>query len=208
MATTGKYHDGFKFHGANYTRGEYVSTIQNMGIRRTPYEESSVYKRVGKEDSVAELLTYITTYSADLPYARIIEDQKKIADVMWKGVWGDPKRMKNIGRIIVNQATEKGGRMIDWLLTQRGGREKSPDIAAETITKDIIDHFKNGVTFKTNLSLDHFLVDYDMMEFLTKKAGFTSWNDFTDAEKRICYKSYPNKVLPDWNKLVRESYMK
>lgn len=204
---TGKYHDGFKLAGVNYTISkEWVTTIQKIGRRRDPHGDVSVYRRVGRNDSFAEVLMYITTYPGDLPYDRIVEDQKKIGDVIWKDVWGNPSRMKNIGKIIVNDAKEKGGGMIEWILTNKGGENKSEDEAAKKISKDIVDNFKNGVTWKTHITLDHFFVDYDMMEFLTKTAGFTSWNDFTESEKHVCYKNYPNKVLPDWSKLVKETY--
>lgn len=207
MGITGKYHDAFKLANTKYTISKnYISTIQKIGIRRQPYDESSRYKRAGKKESIVDVIMYISTYDGDVSYSQIVEDQKNIGNVMWKDVWGNPNRMRNIGRYIVNDARDKGGGMIDWLMTNKGGANQSEDEAAANVTRDVLANFKNGVTWKTQLSLDHFLVDYDMMEFLTKKAGFTDWSDFTESEKHVCYKNYPNKVLPDWSKLVKESY--
>lgn len=204
---TGKYHDAFIFHGANYTISKnWISTIRYVGKRRDPCGNLSVYKRVGARDSIAEVLMYITTYPGDISYAQIIKDQKQIGDIIWKDVWGNHSRMKNIGKIIVKEAKDKGGNMIEWMLNNKGGEDRSEETTAEKISRDIVNNFKYGITWKTNISLDHFLVDYDMMEFLTKTAGYTSWNDFTDSQKQVCYKNHPNKDLPDWTKLVKESY--
>ena len=85
---TGKYHEAIKLAQVNYTISkEWVTTIQSIGKRRDPYGDVSVYRRVGRNDSFAEILMYITTYSGDLPYDRIIEDQKRL-EILFGRVYG------------------------------------------------------------------------------------------------------------------------
>ncbi len=208
MAITAKYHAAYNVRNYKYTSGDYISSIQNIGIRRDPYGDNSEYRRVGKDESIAEIFMYVTTYNGDLTYQKIIEDQKTIATVIWQNIWGDEDKIKNIGTTIITKWEEKGGKMIDWLLNAKGGPEKSKEIAATNIRNNITSYFKNGVTWKTKINLDKYLVDYDIMELVTKKMGYTSWDDMSEDQKQICYKNFPNKVLPDWNKLTKETYNK
>jgi hypothetical protein len=206
MATVAKFHNAFKLRGLNYTCGDYVGGIKSIGKRKDPHDETSRYRRSGKNNNIVSIFAYVTTYDINLPYSDIIKDQKKIADVVWKGVFGNANRVKNIGKNIVSAATEQGGGLIDWILNNRGGADKTPEIAADNTTKDVVDYFKDGVSFRHRISLDHFMVDYDIKEFLSTKVGVTSWNDLNSQEKQVCFENYPNKDLPDWDKLAKESY--
>ena len=206
MATIAKFHQAFKLKGLNYTRGDYIGGIRSIGKRKDPHDETSRYRRSGKGNKIISIFTYVTTYDINVPYTEIIRDQKKIVDVMWKGVLGNENRVKNIGKNIVSAAAEQGGGLIEWVLNNKGGPDKTPEYAAEQTTRSVVNYFKDGVSFRPSISLDHFMVDYDIKEFLSTKVGVTSWNDLNNHERQVCFENYPTKELPDWDKLTKESY--
>lgn len=39
------FKDAFKLKGVDFTKGEYIKRMRNIGIRRDPYDESSKYRR-------------------------------------------------------------------------------------------------------------------------------------------------------------------
>ena len=96
-----------------------------------------------------------------------------------------------------------GGGLHGFCLRKGGGNPKE---AAKVMTAEIHDHFKDGPNYVWGTSLDRFLVDWDIREFLTEHIGIESWADLDDKGKKICYKNYPRRSLPEWNSIVQESY--
>ena len=74
------------------------------------------------------------------------------------------------------------------------------------MTTEIDDHFKDGYSLQYDVTLNRFMVDWDIKEFLTKFVGATSWDDLSEYDKRKCYRDYPKKSLHDWYKIVQESW--
>ena len=82
----------------------------------------------------------------------------------------------------------------------------SEDKAADVITEELDAHFKDGYTLNFDVPLNKLMVDWDIKEFLKTHVGINSWEDLAEEDKRKCYRDYPKKSLPDWDKIQQESY--
>lgn len=210
QAVTTRFHQAFRLAGINYTAGQYIADMKYLGIRRSSYDESSKYKRAGRNNSIVQVFAYVTEYPGDMAYTDIMDDQKKIGEVIWKDVWGNHNRIKNIGKNVLKEAESMGGGLHRWLMQNKGGADAQhpgcPEMAASNICNDIVHFFEDGISWRFKVALDHLMVDYDIREFLITKIGCTSWDDLDEREKAKCFKNYPTKALPSWDSLVRESF--
>ncbi len=86
------------------------------------------------------------------------------------------------------------------------GDNKSEDLVAERITQDINQQFSGGYNIIWNDTLNHFLVDFDIIQILKNHIGYNSWSDVPMDQRELFYRSYNQKdTLPDWN-IEEESY--
>jgi hypothetical protein len=71
---------------------------------------------------------------------------------------------------------------------------------------DIDAQFLGGFTINTNVWLNHFMVDYDIICVLKNHVGYKSWDDVPTTEREYCSQNYTSKTsLPMWN-TVQENY--
>ena len=82
----------------------------------------------------------------------------------------------------------------------------SMEKAADVMTQELHDHYRDGYTLQYDVPLNKFMVDYDIKEFITNYVGANSWDDLSEEDKRKCYRDYPKKSLPDWDEIEQESY--
>ena len=200
-----KFAGALQARGIRPTRGNFIANITTIGQRNQPHDETSKFKRSGSGRRI-DLIMYTTHYPGDMTYDAIIQDQVQIGNVMLKGVFGDRTRMSNIGKVILTNGTENGGGLTQWLIDNKGGIEKSRDVAACNLVNEVTDYFADGLTWRHNVHLDHLMVDYDIKQFLLHHVGCTSWDSLSDAEKANCYKNFPSKTLPNWDTLMSEGY--
>jgi hypothetical protein len=86
------------------------------------------------------------------------------------------------------------------------GDTKNEDLVAEKITQDINQHFSGGYNIIWNDTLNHFLVDFDIIRILKNHIGYNSWSDVPMDQRELCYRGYNRKnTLPDWN-VEQEGY--
>ena len=50
-------------------------------------------------------------------------------------------------------------------------------------------------------NFDKTLPDYNIKKFLEDYLNATSWESVPEAVKKICYKNYPARKLPNWNNI-------
>jgi hypothetical protein len=105
-----KYHCAFQLRGYRPTKGNFIANITTIGQRNQPHDETSRFKRSGNNKRV-ELIMYVTQYPGDMTHTAIIQDQTQIGNIMLKGVFGDPTRMSNIGKVILANGTDNGGKL-------------------------------------------------------------------------------------------------
>ncbi len=74
------------------------------------------------------------------------------------------------------------------------------------MTKEINEYYKDGYSLQYDVPLNKLMVNWDIKDFLTEFVGITYWDDLVEANKKICFRDYPKKSLPDFNEIVQESW--
>jgi hypothetical protein len=73
----------------------------------------------------------------------------------------------------------------------------SKDAVAKKITDDMDKHFGVFIV-KWNYSLNHWMVDYNIICILKYYVEYSSWGDVPTKQRNLCYKNYnANFKLPD-----------
>jgi hypothetical protein len=86
------------------------------------------------------------------------------------------------------------------------GDTKNEDLVAEKIAQDINQHFSGECNIIWNDTLNHFLVDFDIICILKNHIGYNSWSNGPMDQRELCYRGYNLKnTLPDWN-VEQEGY--
>ena len=106
-------------------------------------------------------------------------------------------RKGGLGNYCLNKGTTKKGTSQEVV---------SESKAAEVMTQELHDHFKDGYTLNYDVPLNKFMVDWDIKEFVKTYVGVNLWDDLAEDDKRKCYRDYPKKSLPDWDEIAQESY--
>jgi hypothetical protein len=73
------------------------------------------------------------------------------------------------------------------------GDTKNEDLVAEKITQDINQHLSGGYNIIWNDSLNHFLVDFDIICNLKNHIGYNSWSDVSMDQRELYYRGYNQK---------------
>jgi hypothetical protein len=103
--------------------------------------------------------------------------------------------MSNIGKVILANGTDNGGKLAQWIIDNKGGIEKRRDIAAAALVTEVTEYFADGLAWRHNVNLDHLMVDYDIKQFILHHVGCTSWDSLSDTEKTNCFANFPTKTL-------------
>ena len=74
------------------------------------------------------------------------------------------------------------------------------------MTQELDAHFKGGPAYNYDVSLDKFMVDWDIKQFLVDQVGINSWDDLDEESKVACYRDYPKRSLPEWDLMLEEAY--
>jgi hypothetical protein len=102
-----------------------------------------------------------------------------------------------IGNLVLEDLTENEEGLNRHLMK---GDAKNEDSVAEKITQDINQHFSGGYNIIWNDTLNHFLVDFDIICILKNNIGYNSWSDVPMAQRELYHRGYNRKkTLPDWN---------
>ena len=80
------------------------------------------------------------------------------------------------------------------------GDNKSEEYVAQMITLDINEHFSGGYNITWNDTLNHFLLNFAIIQILKNQIGYNSWSDIPMDQRELCYRGYNQKDdLPNWN---------
>ncbi len=109
----------------------------------------------------------------------------------------------SIGVLILEDLKETAEGLYRHLMK---GDNKSEDLVAEKITQDIHEHFSGGYNIIWNDTLNHFLVNFNIVWILKKHIGNNSWSDVPMEQRELFYRGYNGKyTLPNWN-IEQEGY--
>ena len=76
------------------------------------------------------------------------------------------------------------------------------NIAVEaTVNNELIELGKLPHRYIYGETFDKTLPDYNIKKFLEDYLNATSWESVPEAVKKICYKNYPTRQLPNWNNI-------
>ena len=91
--------------------------------------------------------------------------------------------------VSLSDPNRPGTGLYNWLITAKG--KKDPELAARVMTKEIDEHFKGGPAYHYDGSLDKFMVDFSIKEFLNNHVGINSWDDLNEEGRKACFRDYP-----------------
>jgi hypothetical protein len=84
--------------------------------------------------------------------------------------------------------------------------DKNEDLVAKKITQNINQHFSGGYNLHWKDTLNHWLVDFNIIHILKHPMGYKSWSEVPMKERELCNRSHNGKdPLPDWN-INQEKY--
>jgi hypothetical protein len=192
--------------------GTWIETISSFNLRAKEFGEESIWLKtssgntidviyfvhavpIGEEDTFLPTLKAKIKYFFDVTRKRKTNATGRLAlDYCIDLPQG---RKGGLGRYCLNKGTTKKGTAKEVV---------SDDKAADVMTEELDDHFKDGYTLQYDVPLNKFMVDWDIKQFLTAFIGANSWDDLAEEDKRKCFKDYPKKSLPDWDEIEQESY--
>lgn len=76
------------------------------------------------------------------------------------------------------------------------------NVVIDRVNKELIDMGNKPHRYTYEETMDKFLPDYYIKRFLQDFLNATSWDSVNEKVKKICYKGYPNRKLPDWDKIT------
>ena len=76
------------------------------------------------------------------------------------------------------------------------------NVVIDRVNKELIDMGNKPHRYTYEETMGKFLPDYYIKRFLQDFLNATSWDSVHEKVKKICYKGYPNRTLPDWEKIT------
>jgi hypothetical protein len=106
------------------------------------------------------------------------------------------RNMNPIGPLLLDNLKDSSLGLYKYLMKDG----KHEDLVAEKITNNINQHFPGSYTLHWNYSLNHWLVNYDIIWILKFYVGYSSWTNVPNHQRQLCYINYKvNDELPKWN---------
>ena len=75
-------------------------------------------------------------------------------------------------------------------------------VVIDRVNAELIDLGSKPHRYSFDETLDKFLPDFYIKRFLQDFLNATSWETVDDKVKKICYKGYPKRQLPDWDNIA------
>jgi hypothetical protein len=107
-----------------------------------------------------------------------------------------------IGPLLLDYLHEKVEKLYAYPIKE----SNNEDLAAEKITRVISQHFSGEPHIIWNDRLNHWLVDYDIIQVLRNHIGYKAWSEVLMNQRVLCYRGYnKNNKLPPWD-IQQERY--
>ena len=190
----------------------WIETISSINLRALEFGEESLWLKTSSKNTVD-----VTQFIHAIP---IGEEEEFLPTLKAKIKYFfdvTRKRKTNItGRLVLEycinlrqgRTAGLGAFCLKKGTTHKGTAKQvvSDEKAADVMTQELHDHYRDGYTLQYDVPLNKFMVDYDIKEFITNYVGANSWDDLSQEDKRKCYRDYPKKSLPDWDEIEQESF--
>ena len=151
----------------------------------------------GKGKSYPKVRWY-TIISADVRKPEKLETELKKLSTYFKAVHCERLLIKP-GRRFMDFVTNSGSdNILNGLKKYMGDDE---DVIMRAVNAELIELGKKTHVYHHGQTMDRFMADYYIKKVLVNVLGATSWESVPDQVKKICYKDFPRRSLPDWNKI-------
>jgi hypothetical protein len=187
----------------------YCNTWTNYKVIKTPCSNHNEWARRGMKKKTSDGTYFILT----LP----ISEEGTLHDVLdhiskeyIRKIYKNQKGSNRAGKYALEYAkSTQGGKPLDqglygFLVKSKGAG--NPETAQSVMAKEMNDHFCSEIDFVYDCHLDEFLIDFDIKSLLINLIGAKSWDDVDDDTRKLCYRDYPRKPLPNWDTIMNENY--
>ena len=186
---------------------DWINSVADLKIRSSEHGVESKWYKTSKGNT-SELIYLVLT----IPEKKKNEFHDILNDIIenyfmkaFKGRKSNPAgelALEYAKSLVDPNRPEKG--LYNWLVNAKG--KKDPVVAAKVMTQELDAHFKGGPAYNYDVSLDKFMVDWDIKQFLIDQVGINSWDDLDEESKVACYRDYPKRSLPEWDLMLEEAY--
>jgi hypothetical protein len=175
-----------------------------IGIRMEEYGEDNLWKRcVSKDASKSGPLVKRVSFVSSCDTNNLKNAKTGLKDAIdFFSIVVKKQNMNPIGPLLLDYIKDNSLGLYKYFMKD-GIHE---DLVAKKITNDIDQHFFGSHTLHWNNSLNHWLVNYDIIQILKFHVGYSSWIDMPNDHRQLCYINYKvNDEIPKWN-IKQERY--
>ena len=173
--------------------------IQKLDEFKLRVEYSQTNEQVfGKGKSYPKVRWY-TIISADVGEPEKLDTELKKLSMYFKAVHCEKLLIKP-GRRFMDFVTNSGSENILNGLKKYMGDDE--DVIMSAVNAELIELGKKPHVYHHGQTMDRFMADYYIKKVLVNVLGATSWESVPDEVKKVCYKDFPRRSLPDWNKII------
>ena len=174
-------------------------TIQNIDEFKLRVEYSQSNEQViGKGKSYPKVRWY-TVISVDAGNRDKLTMELTRLSKHFKSLHSE-KLIINPGRRFMDYVLNSGAENILNGLKKYMGDDENVIMSA--VNAELLDLGKKQHEYHYDQTLDRFMADYYTRKVLIKFLGATSWDSVSEEVKKVCFKDYPRRSLPDWNRII------
>jgi hypothetical protein len=172
----------------------------DIGICKHQLGSEHHWKRTGSNNAPVKKISFVYSYDTEIGDTAGKEKSMEAIKLLFMSM---KEHVDNpIGPLLLNHLHGKVEKLYDYLEKN----SKNEDLATEKITRIIHQHFSGGYNIIWNDRLNHWLVDYDIIQILRNHIGYKSWSEVPMNQRGLCYRGYiENNKLSPWD-IQQETY--
>jgi hypothetical protein len=173
--------------------------VEHLGEHklRVEYSATNEMDKGGRKYPITRWMTVIATSNIN-PKAELMSELRKLSK-HFKKLHSANLKPSPCDRLIDYLNNSGKTRVIDGCKKYMGDDD---NVVLERINTELIELGNQPHKYSLDETLDKFLPDYYIKKFLQDFLDATSWDTVSDKVKKICYKGYPNRQLPNWDKIM------
>ena len=173
--------------------------VEHLGEHklRLEYSATNEMDKGGRKYPITRWMTVIATSNIN-PKAELMNELRKFSK-HFKKLHSANLKPSPCDRLIDYLNNSGKTRVIDGCKKYMGDDD---NVVLERMNNELIELGNQPHKYSLDQTLDKFLPDYYIKKFLQDFLNATSWDTVSDKVKKICYKGYPNRQLPNWDKIT------
>ncbi len=167
------------------TNIDHCKTYYDIGICKHQFGSESIWKSAREKKSSVKKISFVYSFDTKI---RDTAGKEELMDAIKFFFMLMKERVDNpIGPLLLDYLHEKVEKLYDYFINKSN---KNEDLVAKKITRVIHEHFSGGYNIIWNDRLNHWLLDYDIIQILRNQMGYISWSDVPMNQRELCYKGY------------------